>query len=118
MSSAANCLGHRAKVADDLGNVFPHGERVSISVQDGLSLKNSSRTVLGACSAVTARIALRAMNANAADWTQIEPPLDDAMHALDDTGRNAAVGGGDFVSAQPQTWRAPARRVIVSVTTA
>src|SRR5215212_6012631 len=32
-----------------------------------------------------------AMNANADDWTQIKPLLDDAMHALDDTDRTAVL---------------------------
>jgi RNA polymerase sigma factor (sigma-70 family) len=31
------------------------------------------------------------MNANATDWTQIEPLLDEAMHALDDTDRAAVL---------------------------
>src|SRR6187431_719166 len=30
---------------------------------------------------------MNAMNATAADWTQIEPLLDEAMHALDETDR-------------------------------
>lgn len=34
---------------------------------------------------------MNAMNANAADWTQIEPILDDAMHALDDIDRTAVL---------------------------
>src|SRR6185436_19198739 len=36
-------------------------------------------------------VEMNAMNANAADWTQIEPLLDDAMHALDDTDRTAVL---------------------------
>ena len=35
--------------------------------------------------------ALNAMNATAADWTHIEPLLDEAMHALDDTDRAAVL---------------------------
>jgi len=34
---------------------------------------------------------MNAMNANADDWTQIEPLLDEAMHALDDTDRTAVL---------------------------
>src|SRR5258705_13513341 len=34
---------------------------------------------------------MNAMNASAADWTQIEPLLDEAMHALDDTDRTAVL---------------------------
>src|SRR6266436_3437246 len=34
---------------------------------------------------------MNAMNANAADWTQIEPLLDEAMHALDETDRTAVL---------------------------
>src|SRR4051812_12178620 len=34
---------------------------------------------------------MNAMNANADDWTQIDPLLDDAMHALDDTDRTAVL---------------------------
>jgi len=34
---------------------------------------------------------MNAMNATAADWTQIEPLLDEAMHALDDTDRTAVL---------------------------
>jgi RNA polymerase sigma factor (sigma-70 family) len=34
---------------------------------------------------------MNAMNATAADWTHIEPLLDDAMHALDDTDRAAVL---------------------------
>jgi RNA polymerase sigma factor (sigma-70 family) len=34
---------------------------------------------------------LNAMNATAADWTHIEPLLDEAMHALDDTDRAAVL---------------------------
>jgi RNA polymerase sigma factor (sigma-70 family) len=34
---------------------------------------------------------LTAMNASAADWTQIAPLLDDAMHALDDPDRTAIL---------------------------
>src|SRR5687768_3122987 len=34
---------------------------------------------------------MNAMNANADDWTRIEPLLDDAMHALDDTDRTAIL---------------------------
>src|SRR3989441_9595369 len=34
---------------------------------------------------------MNAMNATAADWTHIEPLLDDAMHALDDTDRSAVL---------------------------
>jgi len=34
---------------------------------------------------------MNAMNANAADWTQIEPLLDEAMHALDQTDRTAVL---------------------------
>jgi RNA polymerase sigma factor (sigma-70 family) len=36
-------------------------------------------------------VEMNAMNATAADWTQIEPLLDDAMHALDDTDRTAVL---------------------------
>ena len=36
-------------------------------------------------------VELNAMNANADDWTQIEPLLDDAMHALDATDRTAIL---------------------------
>src|SRR5467141_4462241 len=32
---------------------------------------------------------MNAMNATATDWTQIEPLLDEAMHALDDADRTA-----------------------------
>jgi len=34
---------------------------------------------------------MKAMNATAADWTHIEPLLDEAMHALDDTDRAAVL---------------------------
>lgn len=34
---------------------------------------------------------MNAMNATAADWTDIEPLLDEAMHALDDTDRTAVL---------------------------
>jgi hypothetical protein len=34
---------------------------------------------------------MNAMNATPADWTQIEPLLDDAMDALDDTDRTAVL---------------------------
>ena len=34
---------------------------------------------------------MNVMNATAADWTQIEPLLDEAMHALDDTDRTAVL---------------------------
>jgi RNA polymerase sigma factor (sigma-70 family) len=34
---------------------------------------------------------LNAMNTTAADWTHIEPLLDEAMHALDDTDRTAVL---------------------------
>jgi RNA polymerase sigma factor (sigma-70 family) len=34
---------------------------------------------------------MNAMNASAADWTQIEPLLDEAMHALDETDRTAVL---------------------------
>jgi RNA polymerase sigma factor (sigma-70 family) len=34
---------------------------------------------------------MNAMNATDADWTQIEPLLDEAMHALDDTDRTAVL---------------------------
>jgi RNA polymerase sigma factor (sigma-70 family) len=34
---------------------------------------------------------MNAINANAADWTHIEPLLDEAMHALDDTDRAAVL---------------------------
>jgi hypothetical protein len=34
---------------------------------------------------------MNAMNATAADWTHIEPILDEAMHALDDTDRTAVL---------------------------
>src|ERR1041385_8482483 len=34
---------------------------------------------------------MNAMNANAADWTHIEPLLDEAMHALDNTDRTAVL---------------------------
>ena len=34
---------------------------------------------------------MNAMNATAADWTHIEPLLDEAMHALDDTDRTAVL---------------------------
>src|SRR6266542_2138621 len=34
---------------------------------------------------------MNAMNATAADWTHIEPLLDEAMHALDDTDRAAVL---------------------------
>ena len=34
---------------------------------------------------------MHAMNATTDDWTQIEPLLDDAMHALDDTDRTAVL---------------------------
>ena len=34
---------------------------------------------------------MNAMNATAADWKQIEPLLDEAMHALDDTDRTAVL---------------------------
>jgi RNA polymerase sigma factor (sigma-70 family) len=34
---------------------------------------------------------LTAMNATAADWTHVEPLLDEAMHALDDTDRTAVL---------------------------
>src|SRR4051812_39388511 len=34
---------------------------------------------------------MNAMNATADDWTQIEPLLDDAMHALDDIDRTAIL---------------------------
>jgi len=34
---------------------------------------------------------MNAMNASASDWTQIEPLLDEAMHALDDTDRTAVL---------------------------
>ena len=34
---------------------------------------------------------LNVMNATAADWTQVEPLLDDAMHALDETDRTAVL---------------------------
>src|SRR5438034_428138 len=34
---------------------------------------------------------LNAMNATPADWTHIEPLLDEAMHALDDTDRTAVL---------------------------
>jgi RNA polymerase sigma factor (sigma-70 family) len=36
-------------------------------------------------------VEMNAMNANAADWAQIEPLLDDAMQALDDTDRTAVL---------------------------
>jgi RNA polymerase sigma factor (sigma-70 family) len=36
-------------------------------------------------------VEMNAMNATAADWTHIEPLLDDAMHALDDTDRTAVL---------------------------
>src|SRR6185295_2345202 len=36
-------------------------------------------------------VEMNAMNANAADWTQIEPLLDEAMHALGDTDRTAVL---------------------------
>jgi RNA polymerase sigma factor (sigma-70 family) len=36
-------------------------------------------------------VEMNAMNANADDWTQIEPLLDDAMHALDDADRTAVL---------------------------
>jgi RNA polymerase sigma factor (sigma-70 family) len=36
-------------------------------------------------------IELTAMNATPADWTEIEPLLDEAMHALDDTDRTAVL---------------------------
>src|SRR5512135_3144097 len=35
--------------------------------------------------------AMNAMNATAADWTHIEPLLDEAMHALDETDRAAVL---------------------------
>src|SRR6266581_3621866 len=34
---------------------------------------------------------MNAMNATAADWTHIEPLLDEAMHALGDTDRTAVL---------------------------
>src|SRR5436309_6065286 len=34
---------------------------------------------------------MNAMNATASDWTHIEPILDEAMHALDDTDRTAVL---------------------------
>src|SRR5207249_4082392 len=34
---------------------------------------------------------MKAMNATAADWTHIEPLLDEAMHALDETDRAAVL---------------------------
>src|SRR6187455_3235006 len=34
---------------------------------------------------------MNAMNANADDWTQIEPLFDEAMHALDDADRTAVL---------------------------
>src|SRR5689334_17872924 len=34
---------------------------------------------------------MNSMNATAADWTHIEPLLDEAMHALDDTDRTAVL---------------------------
>src|SRR5258705_7601616 len=34
---------------------------------------------------------MNAMNATAADWTQIEPLLDEAMHGLDETDRTAVL---------------------------
>src|SRR5688572_29574286 len=34
---------------------------------------------------------MNAMNATASDWTHIEPLLDEAMHALDDTDRTAVL---------------------------
>ena len=34
---------------------------------------------------------MNAMNATAADWTHIEPLLDEAMHALDETDRAAVL---------------------------
>src|SRR5204863_1243743 len=34
---------------------------------------------------------MNAMNATAADWTHIEPLLDEAMHALDETDRSAVL---------------------------
>src|SRR6185436_3185300 len=34
---------------------------------------------------------MNAMNATTADWTHIEPLLDEAMHALDDTDRSAVL---------------------------
>jgi DNA-directed RNA polymerase specialized sigma24 family protein len=34
---------------------------------------------------------MNAMNATTDDWTQIEPLLDEAMHALDDTDRAAVL---------------------------
>src|SRR5438309_5022889 len=34
---------------------------------------------------------MHAMNATTADWTHIEPLLDEAMHALDDTDRTAVL---------------------------
>src|SRR3954469_15538166 len=34
---------------------------------------------------------MNAMNATADDWTQIDPRLDDAMHALDDIDRTAIL---------------------------
>src|SRR3954447_19063328 len=34
---------------------------------------------------------MNAMNANADDWTRIEPLLDEAMHALDETDRTAVL---------------------------
>jgi predicted RNA polymerase sigma factor len=34
---------------------------------------------------------MNAMNATAADWTHIEPLLDEAMHALDETDRTAVL---------------------------
>jgi RNA polymerase sigma factor (sigma-70 family) len=36
-------------------------------------------------------VQMNAMNANADDWAQIEPLLDDAMHALDDIDRTAVL---------------------------
>jgi RNA polymerase sigma factor (sigma-70 family) len=34
---------------------------------------------------------MNALNATAADWTQVEPLLDEAMHALDDNDRTAVL---------------------------
>src|SRR5881394_2370778 len=34
---------------------------------------------------------MNTINATAADWNQIEPPLDEAMHALDETDRTAVL---------------------------
>jgi RNA polymerase sigma factor (sigma-70 family) len=36
-------------------------------------------------------VELTAMNATATDWTEVEPLLDEAMHALDDTDRTAVL---------------------------